>query len=718
MAQNKCNEIAFAVLLKNLDSAECVQAFFDSGLHLKADKTGFAIDLWFCAKELPEDGKEAVLLSGGGLSLLLSGGSLKMKYQDKECSLAGKVSPFLWHNAAVSFSNGEMVGFYDGVTVYSGGEDFTDMDIQVDKWELGKGFCGFLKGLRVFSQALSRDRLCAVLYKEPDEEVGEEPDEEVGEEPDEEADGDASLEAWYVFTQNPPAEKVHQYTIVLKQASFTDFSSQIRFSGNTVFKYSDSDMGTSKEYTLLLRIYPDTPKAARQGIFSRTVSRTEDRVSLYLSSEQDQFYFEAEIGGSTSGSLLTIKGNKISTGDLCRWYTVALVLREDSCSLWVNGKASEENQGFTGVESFCHMVYLGTDGTGSQAGITGYISYGAEFTSCLSMEQIEAYAKTPPFVFDKSIHSLFHPVQNLSSGELLREEVTGNALESADASFCLASRTAGYYTTETMSYSNSGQAFSANAYQAWRTEFFCRLCELFFSNMYGVSPSSGYTKENSLLAETGERMAADYVQLPEFDSVLLQAGFDVTDSLESLFGRLAESDFLNLYTRMFFMDRYFKQNALYTMSLEFLRAVFVSGKADENYQNAFNSFVGQASSCVSEVLAHKQSYQDDTLSVSVQSASLNKDGEAATLTVGLSYTLTGADRSAEIVGWSDPRCFRGSTEPGKVTFSSGNTAAVVELEVKNPRKIEQGKKFSFAIQFDNDKQYFLDYFTQSDFPQD
>ncbi len=87
----------------------------------------------------------------------------------------------------------------------------------------------------------------------------------------------------------------------------------------------------------------------------------------------------------------------------------------------------------------------------------------------------------------------------------------------------------------------------------------CGLCELFFSSMYGIAPSSGYTEDDQLLAEAGERMAGSYARLPEFDSVLLQA-------------------------------------------------VFVSSQTDESYQNAFDSFAGKARFYVSEMLQHKNSY--------------------------------------------------------------------------------------------------------------
>lgn len=691
----KCNEIGFAVLLKNLDSAECVKAAFDGTKHLKADKTGFTLALWFCVKTLPEKGKEAVLVSGGGLSILLSGEELKLKFQEKQYSLLENVSvsPLLWHNIAVSFSNGTFVGFYDGITVYSGEAEFSNMDIQAERWELGKNFCGFLKDFRVFSQALSRDELCSVLYAEP------------------ESTEKISPSAWYVFTKNPPVEKMQKYAIVLCQASFTDVSSQIRFGGDTVFKYSDPATRGSDSYTLLLHIYPDTPKTKRQGIFSRTLSREEEKAALYLSSEGDQFYFEAQIG-KEDGISFTLKSDKIEIGDLCRWYTIALVLGKNICSLWVDGAKKEEKRDFGGIESFCHMVYLGADGSGKEKGFTGYISYAAEFAACLSAEKIAAYAKTPPFLFDASIHSLFHPVQNLATGEQLREEITGNSLECAGVSFRLANRTTNYYATEALSYYTEGEAYSAKEYEAWRTEFFCGLCRLFFKHMYGMSPVSGYNEENKLLAEVGQRIAKDYALLAEFDSVLLQAGFDATEALKNLFGRLAESDFLHLYTRMFFMKNYVTENSLYTMSLEFLRNIFVLNQIDENYQNAFYLFVKNAGTYAKEMLESKRSYQDDTLAVSVSSVNLKKDGTKAILEAVLSYTLTGEKRTGKVKGWGEPVCFGESTEEGEVIFSPDKTEQTVSLEINRPRKLEWGKNFSFSIQFGEGKQSFLDYYTQ------
>ncbi len=703
----KCSEIGFAVLLKNLDPEECVQAAFDASRHLKADKTGFTLELWFCAKTLPEKGDEAVLVSGGGLSLLLSEGRLKLRFQDQLYSFLENVSvsPLLWHNAAVSFSNGALTAFYDGITVYSGDAEFSGMDIQVGQWELGNHFCGFLKGFRVFPQALSRDGLRSVLYAEPEDGAGER-----GSFQDTLKSG-PSPAAWYVFTQNPPVEKIKQYPVVLCQASFTDVSSQIRFRGDTIFKYNDPDTAGSGSYTLLLHVYPDTPKARRQGIFSRIISQTGEKIGLHLASKGDQFYFEAQAGNGDAETV-AIQSDEISTSDLCRWYTIALVLGTDSCFLWVNGKQNEVSQGFAGIESFCHMAYLGADGTENEKGLTGYISYAAEFTACLSKEQIEVYSQTPPFLFDPSIHSLFHPVQNLSAGELLREEVTGSSLESTGVAFSIADRTANYYKTGNLSYYSTHKAFSANAYEMWRTQFFCGLCELFFSSMYGIAPSSGYTEDDQLLAEAGERMAGSYARLPEFDSVLLQAGFDVTEALQNLFGCLAQSDFLHLYTRIFFMKHYLTENMLYTMSLEFLRAVFVSSQTDENYQNAFDFFAGKAHLYASEMLQHKNSYQDDTLSVRVTGASLKKDGTEVTLETTLSYKLSGESRTAKIRGWAEPICFRGSTEEGKVVFSPEQTEQAVSLIVAKPKKLEMGKGFSFSIQFEEKKQYFLDYYTR------
>ncbi len=672
-----CDEIGFAALLSNLVQNEYINAFFSSDIHLKSDKTGFALDIWFGTDKIPEN--DATLVSGGDMALNLGKNGINLIFGDKKYTLYGSsITPQLWHNIALSFSENTVSSYFDGV--YTGIiQDLVDIDIQTDKWKLGENFCGYIKSFRVFTESLNQKDIADILYAEPKQN----------------AEGKTSPSAWYVFDRDPPVEVQASRDIVLRQAAITDVSPLIHFTSDNLLEFNDNVQDGSNSYTLILRICPDLPTTDRQRIISRGEASSEDRIALYLSSENDNYVFEAEI----SEKKTKLQSEKVNVSDINCWHTLALTLGADGCTIWLNGKKTEYKDPF-GIKSFCRKVRIG--GTESETGFCGYISYLAEFNSLLSESDIQKYTKNPPFLFDANIHSLFHPVQNLSDGESLNEEISGSALDGKNGTFCIVSQTARYYATEPLSYTNNGKAFSGNDFEKWKIEFFCGLFQKFFFRSYGVSAVYGYTNENVIFDEVASRLQK-YTELSAFEYFLQRAPFDFMEELQQMFSAIGKSDFLHIFTRMFYVDSYYKHN-LYTMSSEFMQRL-----VEENslYADAFQLFASDIKDYAMQQWKAQKPYNVGGLKVEVKSLDLDKDNK--TLTAVFSYT-SDKDVSAQVGVESDKTYFR-CDELSEISISKTSSEATAVFPVAKLNRIPKTISASFYIEREKQTRHFLGYYS-------
>lgn len=694
-------ESAFAVQFKNADPQECVKAAGDGSFHMKPGHEGFSADVWFCMPCLPETA--GCLAACGDLSLSLTSGEILLTVKEKSYRLLGQSpSPGIWHNLAVSFSNGALIGYYDGITVYSDKEEVEAFDIPAGEWILGKGFCGFIRSLRLFGSYMTRDTLGRVLYAGYPGSLPE----------------GAKAVLWYDLSCKTPVELVQGKKILLCQASPGDLSSQIVFNGDTAFKFSDPCQSGSQEYSLALKLRPLLPHGRREAIFSRVINESGDRLCLLLDSEGDAFHFEAAMGDKA-----VLKSADIASMDICRWHSVILTGGPEGCSLTVDGICSQTAElkdagadcgegafRFPGIAGFCHPVRIGSGDNGEESGFHGYIRYLAEFAAMLDEKTAAAFETAPPFLFDVGIHSLFLPVCNLE-GEALKEELTGIPLESVNGSFAAAGKTQPYFDPEPLSYRNDGTVYSDNPYRMWKTGFFCALFQYYVQYFYGVSPASGYDTQGMLLGQAGEFIYGSYAVLPEFELFLLLSPFNPAQRMDALFGKLADSGLLGRLFRLFYSGPYFMESSLNALSLEFLRKVFLCPSQNKSYRDAFAMFTESARALMEGQWKGKSSFEGEGgFAVWVEEAGFEEeDGIFVCVTLGYRKKPGGLGKAA-IRGYADPSCFEG-TQEGEAVFDKESGSCCCRMAVVKPRMYQFCELLAFSIMPEGEKQAcFLDSF--------